>query len=168
MNNNLKAIMNFDGSLDSKTSFPEIQRRDQILIFLDSKRNSTEEHPDGLWITTWNHYLSHLKYFFRWLYNIHNNNKNNETIDNAGYPLSYDDWKTPAFIQIKKNKTKRSSPYLETELRDRNELFCMSKYELSKRNKAALALFWDLNARNHEIALLKIKHVSGSVETSPS
>jgi len=72
------------------------------------------------------------------------------------------------FIQIKKNKTKRSSPYLETELRDRNELFCMSKYELSKRNKAALALFWDLNARNHEIALLKIKHVSGSVETSPS
>jgi integrase/recombinase XerD len=25
--------------------------------------------------------------------------------------------------------------------------------------KAALALFWDLNARNHEITLLKIKHV---------
>ena len=104
INNNLKAIMNFDGSLDSKTSFLEIQRRDQILIFLDSKRKSTEEDPDGLWITTWNHYLSHSKYFFRWLYNIHNNNnnnKNNETIDNAGYPLSYDDWKTP-FIQIKK------------------------------------------------------------------
>ena len=41
INNNLKAIMNFDGSLDSKTSFLEIQRRDQILIFLDSKRKST-------------------------------------------------------------------------------------------------------------------------------
>ena len=65
--------MNFDDSLDSKTSFPEIQRRDQILIFLDSKRKSTEEDSDGLWITTWNHYLSHLKYFFRWSsYIIHN------------------------------------------------------------------------------------------------
>ena len=55
------------------------------------------------------------------MYNIDNNNKNDKTIDNAGYPLSYNDWKTPAFIQIKKKKTKRSSPYLETELWDRNE-----------------------------------------------
>jgi hypothetical protein len=26
-------------------------------------------------------------------------------------------------------------------------------------NKAALTLFWDLNARNHEVTLLKIKHI---------
>ncbi|MGD1837818.1 MAG: hypothetical protein ACPKPY_07145 [Nitrososphaeraceae archaeon] len=33
------------------------------------------------------------------------------------------------------------------------------KYEPHKRNKAALALFWDLNGRNHEITFLKLKHI---------
>jgi integrase/recombinase XerD len=36
------------------------------------------------------------------------------------------------------------------------------KYEPYIRNKAALTLFWDLdarNARNHEVTLLKIKHI---------
>jgi hypothetical protein len=50
---------------------------------------------------------------------MHNKNKKssqNETFDNSStsYTLSlYDDWETPAFIQIKKKKTKRLSPYLE-------------------------------------------------------
>ncbi len=34
----------------------------------------------------------------------------------------------------------------------------MIKYEPYKRNKAALALLWDLDARPHEVTLLKIKH----------
>jgi hypothetical protein len=95
------------------------------------------------------------------LYNIYNNRHfQNEVIDNTiTYPLAYDEWKTPGFIQIKKKKTKRLSPYLETELWEREELLCILKYEPSKRNKAALALFWDLNARNHEVTLLKIKHI---------
>jgi hypothetical protein len=38
---------------------------------IDTKIKSAEEDPDRQWITTWNHYLNHLKYFFRWLYNIH-------------------------------------------------------------------------------------------------
>ena len=162
INNNLKAIMNFADNLEpTTTSFFDIRRKDQILIFLDIKIKTIEEDPDGKWITTWNHYLSHIKYFFRWLYNIYNNrNFQNEVIDNTiTYPLSYDDWKTPGFIQIKKKKTKRLSPYLETELWEREELLCILKYEPSKRNKAALALFWDLNARNHEVTLLKIKHI---------
>ncbi|MGH9981949.1 MAG: hypothetical protein ACRD6U_10400, partial [Nitrososphaeraceae archaeon] len=33
------------------------------------------------------------------------------------------------------------------------------KYENNKRNKAILALLWDLNARNHEITLLRIKNI---------
>jgi hypothetical protein len=172
INNNLKAIMNFESSLiDSKVSLLEIQKKHQILSFLDTKIKSHDEDPDRLWITTWNHYLNHLKYFFRWLYNIHqdnNNDKKNNNYQNGGidnnvittYPLSsYEDWKTPSFIQIKKKKTKRTSPYLETELWDRDELLSIIKYEPSKRNKAALALFWDLNARNHEVTLLKIKHI---------
>jgi hypothetical protein len=68
INNNLKAVMNFDGTLDSKTCLLEIQTRDQILTFLDGKIKSAEEDCDGRWITTWNHYLSHLKYFFRQSY----------------------------------------------------------------------------------------------------
>jgi integrase/recombinase XerD len=105
--------------------------------------------------------VSHIKYFFRWLYNTYNNRHfQNEVIDNTiTYPLAYDEWKTTDFIQIKKKKTKRLSPYLETELWEREELLCILKYEPSKRNKAALALFWDLNARNHEVTLLKIKHI---------
>ena len=33
------------------------------------------------------------------------------------------------------------------------------KYEPFVRNKAALTLFWDLDARNHEITMLKIKNI---------
>ena len=33
------------------------------------------------------------------------------------------------------------------------------KYEPYKRNKAAITLLWDLDGRNHEITLLKIKHI---------
>jgi hypothetical protein len=51
------------------------------------------------------------------------------------------------------------SPYLETELWERDELLLVIKYEQFKRNKAALALFWDLNGRNYEITLLKVKHI---------
>jgi integrase/recombinase XerD len=56
-------------------------------------------------------------------------------------------------------RTKRLSPYSETEIWDREEIFTIIKYEPYKRNKAALALLWDLNARPHEITLLKIKHI---------
>ena len=32
-------------------------------------------------------------------------------------------------------------------------------YERHKRNKAAIALMWDLDARPHEVTKLKIKHL---------
>jgi integrase/recombinase XerD len=64
-----------------------------------------------------------------------------------------------SFVRIKKKVTKRLSPYLESELWELDELLLIIKYEPFKRNKAALALFWDLDARNHEITLLKIKHI---------
>jgi integrase/recombinase XerD len=97
------------------------------------------------------------------LYNVYNkkNSENFSSTDEYSYhcPSTYYDWQTPSFIQIRKKKTKRTSPYLETELWEREELLCVLKYEPSKRNKAALALFWDLDARNHEVTLLKIKHI---------
>jgi integrase/recombinase XerD len=48
---------------------------------------------------------------------------------------------------------------LETELWDRDELLSIIKYEPYKGNKAVLALLWDLDARPHEVTLLKIKHI---------
>jgi len=73
--------------------------------------------------------------------------------------LQQSDWTTPPFANIKKKKTKRISPYLESELWERDEILSIIKYEPHKRNKAALALLWDLNARLHEVSLLKIKHI---------
>jgi len=69
------------------------------------------------------------------------------------------DWITPSFVQIKKKITKRVSPYIENELWEQDEILTIIRYEPYKRNKAALTLFWDLDARNHEITLLKIKHL---------
>ena len=66
---------------------------------------------------------------------------------------------TPSFVQIRKKKTKRLSPHSETEIWDRDEILSIVKYEPYRRNKAALTLLWDLDARNHEITLLKIKHI---------
>jgi hypothetical protein len=40
----------------------------------------------------------------------------------------------------------------------KKELQFIIKYENNKRNKAILALLWDLNARN-EITLLRIKNI---------
>ena len=51
-------------------------------------------------------------------------------------------------MNIKKKKTKRLSPYGEHEIWDIEGLKAVIKYEPHKRNKAALALLWDLNGRN--------------------
>jgi hypothetical protein len=55
------------------------------------------------------------------------------------------DWDTPSIVRIKEKKTKRVSPYSETELWERDEILFITKYEVHRRNKAALALFWDLD-----------------------
>ena len=62
-------------------------------------------------------------------------------------------------MNIRKKKTKRLSPYGEHEIWDIEDLKTVVKYEPHKRNKAILSLLWDLNGRNHEITLLRIKHI---------
>jgi hypothetical protein len=42
--------------------FYDIQKKDQILAFLDTKIKSGNLGPDRKWITTWNDYLGRLKY----------------------------------------------------------------------------------------------------------
>jgi integrase/recombinase XerD len=69
------------------------------------------------------------------------------------------DWETPDIVRIKSRKSKRVSPYSESEIWDLEELKTVIKYEPHLRNKAAIALMWDMNGRNHEITMLRIKHV---------
>ena len=153
-NNNLKAIIAFAEFLGSKTTFYQISTKDQVTKFLDTKIRSNSEDPENRWITTWNDYLVRIKHFFRWLHNYRI--KFDQSPDHTSSPI---DWQTPAFVNIKKKRTKRLSPYGEHEIWDIEELKTIIKYEPHKRNKAILSLLWDLNGRNHEITLLRIKHV---------
>ena len=143
---NINVLVRYAEFLPDNLDFYQINIKDPIISFLDSKRKDKEEDPDQKWITTWNDYLWRLKYFFRWLHNSRSNPNPEE-------------WETPKFADIKKKKTKRLSPYSEGDMWDREELLVIVKYESHKRNKAILTLLWDLNARPHEITLLKLKDI---------
>ena len=146
----LKVIIRYAEYLGPNTIFYQIQDKEQIIKYLESKRKTVEEDPDKKWIITWNDYLWRLKYFYRWLYNTKEKGLNAK---------SYDSWTTLSFINIKSKRTKRLSPYSETEIWDKDELFTIIKYETNIRNKAILSLMWDLDARPSEIVLLKNKHI---------
>ena len=145
-NNNLNVLIEFSNYFDSNLTFYNINKKERILSFLDTKIKDSVNDPDKRWITSWNHYLTRIKLFYRWLYN-----KNKE--------IERDYWETPDFLKIKNKKTKRISPYVESEIWEKDELISILKYEPHKRNKAAITLMFNLNARNHEVTLLRIKHI---------
>jgi integrase/recombinase XerD len=152
-NNNLKVAIAFANFLGPDRTFFDVQQKSQITAFLDTKVKPPEQDPEKKWITTYNHYLRRIKLFYRWLYN----QRGKDDIDDD--PAAMADWETPSFAKIREKRTKRLSPYSENEIWDRNELLCIVKYEPKMRNKAALTLFWDLDARNHEVTMLQIKNV---------
>jgi integrase/recombinase XerD len=121
-NNNLKALTAFAHFLGSNISFLDIKDNELIRSFLDSKLKSRENDPDKKSIVTWNDYLGRIKYFMRWLYNFKTKGiKEGELLNDPVY------WETPYFLQIRKKKTKRLSPYSETEIWDREEVLCIVK-----------------------------------------
>ena len=151
---NLKAMVHFSEHIGGATSFYDVDNK-QVVGFLNTKIKSEQIDSDKKWITTWNDYLWRLKLFFRWLHN-----KKIKEIKGEVEVKPEDEWETPSFLQqIKKKKTKRLSPYLETEIWDRDEFLTVVKYEPYIRNKAAFTLFWDLDARNHEVTMLRVKHI---------
>ena len=68
-NGNLKIMIYLARFLGYDTDFYQIQLRQQILHFLDTRIKDMQSDPDKRWIRTWNDYLQRIKYFFRWLYN---------------------------------------------------------------------------------------------------
>ncbi len=145
---NIKLIYMFAKFLEESKTFNDVKDSETIVAFLDTRRKSKEDDPDQKWITTWNDYLWRLKMFYRWLYNVKMKGENQ---------INYYDinnWITPNFVNITKKKSKRLSPYNESEIWDREELLSIVKYEPYKRNKAILTLLWDFNARPHEIFIL--------------
>jgi integrase/recombinase XerD len=157
-NNSLKMIIAFALFIGKDATLYNINNKQKIYSFLNTKIKSQKEDPDKKWITTWNYYLVHLKRFFRWMHNYHNKSElSHEQEDDDA--ISESQWVTPSFINIKKRRTRRLSPYSESEIWERDELLMVIKYEPYKRNRAALSLLWDLDARNHEVTLLKIKHI---------
>jgi len=150
-NNNLKSVISFANFLGPDTNFRNVNNTNQILSFLNTKIKSPQDDPEKRWITTWNDYMHRIKHFLRWLYNTE--------ISKSDGMIPMDEWITPTFLKIKEKRTKRISPYLETELWEKEDLLSIIKYEPYKRNKAILSLLWDLNARPHELTLLKIRHI---------
>ena len=106
----IKVLIRYAEHLGKNTTFYQVQDREKIILFLDLKRKKDTEDPDKKWITTWNDYLWRIKYFYRWL-----TNTKGKEIDS----ISHDKWSTPPCTNIRMKRTKRLSPYSETEIWDR-------------------------------------------------
>jgi hypothetical protein len=125
-NNNLKAIIYFARFLGPAVSFLDIYKKEQVLSFLDTKIRPAEQDPEKKWINSWNDYARRIKRFFRWLHN---------TRERTQPVIEQTDWITPEFVNIKEKRTKRISPYSETELLERDEILSILKYEPFKRTR---------------------------------
>ena len=107
-NNNLKVVISLGNFIGKDYSFFDIQKKEQIVEFINTKVKNYGEDPDKRWITTWNNYLNRLRLFYRWLYNQKTN-------------INHEKWQTPEFVRIKNKKSKRISPYLESKIWDQIE-----------------------------------------------
>ncbi len=150
--NNIKPVYYFARDYLGNRNFIDVKQKIEIITFL----NTRVKHDDleKKYITTWNHYLTKIVIFYRWFYNVYVNG-----IDATDDSKGHEYWTTPEFVRIRQKQSKRSSPYLGSEIWDKEELQSIIKYEISRRNKAIISLLWDLDARPHEITLLKLKHV---------
>ena len=64
-NNNLNVIIEFYSYCDSNTTFYNINKKEQVLSFLDTKIKDSSQDQEKRWITSWNHFLTRIKLFYR-------------------------------------------------------------------------------------------------------
>jgi integrase/recombinase XerD len=50
-------MIEFSKFFGFNTSFYDINKKEQILSFLDTKIKDSSQDPEKRWITSWNHYL---------------------------------------------------------------------------------------------------------------
>jgi integrase/recombinase XerD len=115
-NGNLKILIYFARFLGTDAEYYDISKKEQILAFLNTRIKDPIADPDKRWIRTWNDYLQRIKYFFRWFENCKQKAANGYEV------LPNSEWITPVFVQIKEKRTKRLSPYTESELWERDEI----------------------------------------------
>ena len=127
-NDQVKAMILYAISLGN-TNLQDVNRKEQLLAFLDLRIKSEKDDPEKKWITTWNDYSNRLKFFFRW---FHNQRGKQDFM-----PVS--EWETPTFARIRHKKTKRLSPYSETEIWDLDELLSILPYERQKQIQPRLS-----------------------------
>lgn len=68
-NGNIKIMIYFGRFLGPDTCFSSLNKKEQVLDFLNTRIKDKESDPDKRWTRTWNDYLQRIKYFIRWLYN---------------------------------------------------------------------------------------------------
>jgi integrase/recombinase XerD len=79
-NGNLKILIYFARFLGPDVDFFSINKKEQILTFLNTRIKDPAADPDKRWIRTWNDYLQRIKYFFRWLLNNKQKTSNGDEI----------------------------------------------------------------------------------------
>jgi hypothetical protein len=97
ISNNIKVILDLASFL-GPLGYQDIEKKEQILLFLNLKIKDSKLDPEKRWITTWNHYLNRTKLFYRWFYNARSQEQN-------GHKELQDqlEWITPDFVKIKQN-----------------------------------------------------------------
>jgi len=157
--NLLNLLISLDKFYGPDIPFTSINSREQILKFLnhrylpkEGKWVEREKDAEGKYITSFNYYLRLLSVFFRWLFNSNSNSNRDREADDH-------DWETPPFMKIKNKKPLRDSPYGINDIWELNDLLTIVSYEPELRNQAIITLLWDLDARSHEIAALRIKDI---------
>jgi integrase/recombinase XerD len=126
--------------------------RTNIVQFLDSLRKSEESDPLHRWVGTYNHYLTIIVKFFRWLYYPNDSSSKRQK---------------PAVIQnIPLLKRKEQSIYKPTDLWTPEEDLLFVKYCPSKRVRAFHMICRDTSCRPHEILHAKIRDVTFKTESN--
>ena len=96
--------------------------------------------------------MNRIRLFFRWLYNARGKEVSGENT------LSFE-WETPAFVKLKERKLNVLVHIWRQSYGIVMKFFLLSSMNLIFATRLALTLFWDLGARNHEVTLLKVKHI---------
>jgi hypothetical protein len=61
----LKVLIKFSEFIDD--DLLTVEKKEQVIAFLNTKIKCKEYDPEEKWITMWNDYLWRIKYFFRWV-----------------------------------------------------------------------------------------------------